>query len=371
MEVQKVLHMVRGIGENSYANNSAKQRLAIAKVKPIVQKTIIDLYSSTLTESLAIGDLGCSSGPNTLVVISEIIDAIDWGSRQLNRPMPELTIFLNDLPGNDFNSIFQSLTAFYEKLIREKGERLSSCFIAGMPGSFYGRLFRRRSLHFIHSSFSLHWLSQVPPELSSGSNKGNIYLSETSPPFVFKAYMEQFKRDFQSFLRSRSEELVSGGRMVLALLGRRTADPPTKESCYIWKMLAQALYDLVSGGLIEEAKLDAFNLPYYAPSVEELTEVVEKEGSFNLNQLDIIQVSWDGSEDDDEGNNPAAPFDEVARGLNVAKVMRAVVEPLLVSHFGVAFMDEVFQRYGQIVAQHLSLEITKDTVLVVTLMRNG
>ncbi|XP_068661868.1 probable jasmonic acid carboxyl methyltransferase 2 [Aristolochia californica] len=191
MEVKKILHMVGGLGENSYANNSSLQRVAITKVKPIVEKTILDLYSSMLTETLSIGDLGCSSGPNTLLVISEILDAIDWGSRRLKRPVPELKVFLNDLPGNDFNAIFQSLPNFYEKL---------------------------------------------------------------------------------------------------------------------------------------------------------------------------------RSEDGDEAINS---FDHVESGLNTAKIMRAVAEPILVSHFEAELMDEVFRRYGEIVAEHLSSERTKHVNLLVTLTRRG
>ncbi|XP_069153311.1 S-adenosyl-L-methionine:benzoic acid/salicylic acid carboxyl methyltransferase 3-like isoform X2 [Solanum lycopersicum] len=31
----------------------------------------------------------------------------------------------------------------------------------GVAGSFYTRLFPSNSLHFVHSSYSLHWLSQI------------------------------------------------------------------------------------------------------------------------------------------------------------------------------------------------------------------
>ncbi|KAG9444284.1 hypothetical protein H6P81_015624 [Aristolochia fimbriata] len=253
-----------------------------------------------------------------------------------------MIIFLNDLAGNDFNSLFRSLQpAFYEKLKREKGERFESCFISAVPGSFYGRLLPRNTLHLVHSSYGLHWLSQVPPEVTSSSNKGNIYLSETSPALVVKAYSEQFKRDFHSFLRSRSEEMVPGGRMVLTFLGRRRSDPPTKEGSDIWKMLAQALQDFVSRGLIEERELDAFNLPYYSASVEEVEDVVESEGSFDLNRVQTIQISWDGSEEDEEDDEGKEK--NISSGWKVAKGMRAVVEPLLLSHFGntaALIMDE-------------------------------
>lgn len=78
-----------------------------------------------------------------------------------NRPFPEFQVYLNDLPGNDFNTLFRSLPAFYEKFNKEEERDSGACFVAGVPGSFYGRLFPTRSLDFVHSSSSLHWLSQA------------------------------------------------------------------------------------------------------------------------------------------------------------------------------------------------------------------
>lgn len=76
-------------------------------------------------------------------------------------------------------------------------------------------------------------------------NKGKIYISKTSPPRVLDAYLVQFQKDFSLFLKSRSEEVVPGGRMVLSFMGRRSTDPTTEESCYHWELLAQALMSMV------------------------------------------------------------------------------------------------------------------------------
>lgn len=75
-------------------------------------------------------------------------------------------------------------------------------------------------------------------------NRGKIYLSKTSPKSAQKAYALQFQTDFSVFLRSRSEELVPGGRMVLSFLGRNSPDPTTDEGCYQWELLAQALMSM-------------------------------------------------------------------------------------------------------------------------------
>ncbi|GAB2267317.1 hypothetical protein Dimus_002302 [Dionaea muscipula] len=81
--------------------------------------------------------------------------------RDKNHPAPDLKVFLNDLPGNDFNTIFRSLPSFFRDLEEEKGRNLGACFISGTPGSFHGRLFPKNFLHFVHSSCSIHWLSEV------------------------------------------------------------------------------------------------------------------------------------------------------------------------------------------------------------------
>ena len=71
-------------------------------------------------------------------------------------------------------------------------------------------------------------------------NKGNICIAKTSPPPVFKAYLEQFERDFKMFLKCRTEELVPGGRMVLTTMGSIKSDDPL---C-IWEVVGLNLNDM-------------------------------------------------------------------------------------------------------------------------------
>ncbi|RWR86385.1 salicylate carboxymethyltransferase-like protein [Cinnamomum micranthum f. kanehirae] len=347
MDVKTVLSMVGGTGDTSYVNNSETQKLAISNSKHVVEDSIQDLYCTSYPESLNIADLGCSSGPNTLLVIRGIIDAIHERCCQLCRPMPEFRVFLNDLPGNDFNTIFRSLAGFYDTLKEEKGLPLGTCFISGVPGSFYRRLFPRNCLDFVHSSYSLHWLSQIPQgledEMGESLNKANIYMAESSPPPVFKAYLEQFQKDFSLFLKLRSEEMTSKGRMVLTLIGRRTEEPSSGESRFGWDLLAQELNKMVSKGVIQKAKLDSFDLPYYSPSAKELKDVIAAEGSFSLEQLQITKITVNTN-------------DKKAKGQLVSKCIRAVTESMLVNHFGEEIIDDLFEKFAKNVEDHPSKE---------------
>ncbi|TXG48367.1 hypothetical protein EZV62_027661 [Acer yangbiense] len=273
-----------------------------------------------------------------------------------------LQVFLNDLPGNDFNSIFKLLPSFYERLKKEKGDEFGEyCFITAVPKSFYGRLFPSNSLHFIFSSFSVQWLSQVPKglvnEYGVQLNKGNIYIAKTSPPGVHKAYLDQFESDFTLFLRLRAEELKPSGRMVLTLMGGNKYLNDMQE------LLAMAINDMVLEGLIEESKLDSYNLPIYPPYDEqEVRSIIERDGSFNIHQLETFHPA------------PAEGFDKDNKGLDtrgkiVASNIRAISDSLLASHFGESKIDDMFHRFSIKVAHYLETRSVESTCILITLIK--
>lgn len=70
-------------------------------------------------------------------------------------------------------------------------------------------------------------------------------MAESSPAGVYKAYLEQFQRDFSLFLSLRAEELVPGERMFLTLLGRSIADPSSRDCCCLWELLTKSFLELV------------------------------------------------------------------------------------------------------------------------------
>ncbi|KAJ0041116.1 hypothetical protein Pint_28484 [Pistacia integerrima] len=347
MERQQVLHMKGGVGEESYAKNSVIQTTYLSKSMSVLWQALQDLASSNLPESVTIAELGCSSGPNTLFAVTEITSIICKRCRELGRPPPDFLVYLNDLPANDFNTVFRSLPDFHQKMQEKNGPEFQPMYICGVPGSFYDRIFSSKCLHIVHSSSSLHWLSQVPPELSDKENpvinKGKIFLSKTSPPAVIKAYKTQFQRDFSSFLKFRSAEVIPEGRMVLSFRARRTPDPTPEESCLLWDYLGEAFQDLVAQGLIEEEKLDTYNTPYHEPYTEDIKAEVEREGSFTLDRMEINVAPWDGV-------NGGNKYERATTAENMAKAIRAVNESMIESHFGPEIMDRLFQRFIEILA---------------------
>ncbi|KAL2895621.1 Salicylate carboxymethyltransferase [Bienertia sinuspersici] len=215
------------------------------------------------------------------------------------------------------------------------------------------------------------WMGQVPEGIED--NKKNIGIGRTSPPNVLKAYYDQFEKDFSMFLRCRCKEVVDEGIMVLTLLGRKSIEPYSKESCYMFDFLATALNDMVSQGIIDEEKLNTFNVPVYYPSAVELGLLVEKEGSFTLNQVlylnragsrvcglrPVSEVNWEISVQCENSNKL---FDH----NDFSKCMRSVTEPFLINHFGEAIIDELFHRYKEILKASMAKE-KKNVFINVTL----
>ncbi|GAU31235.1 hypothetical protein TSUD_210920 [Trifolium subterraneum] len=106
-------------------------------------------------------------------------------------------------------------------------------------------------------------------------------------------------------------------------------------------------------GIIEEGKVNSFNIPVYYPHPSEVKSEILNEGSFDMNQLDVSQVN----------------FYELDNGFNTAQCTRAVAEPLLVSHFGESVTKEVFNRFYKNVNDHMPKEETTVTNITMVLTR--
>ncbi|KAJ4801726.1 S-adenosyl-L-methionine-dependent methyltransferases superfamily protein [Rhynchospora pubera] len=269
MTLERDFHMLGGTGESSYAANSTLQKKIASGAMFLVEEAVELLVSAIPSSktSLVLADLGCATGANTFVMLSAVMEVISTTCTKLGQPIPEIQLLLNDLPGNDFNALLGPvLSSYKQKINKSMSESGIPFYTAAAPGSFYERLFLKRSVHFIYSSACLHWLSQVPLGLNSTTegpiNKGSFWISKKSPPNVSKMYLEQFQRDFSSFLKFRHEELHSEGHMVLIIPGRLSADPSTEESAVWISWYEEGLQDLVSEGIVKASDVDSFNILY-------------------------------------------------------------------------------------------------------------
>ncbi|KAI4357712.1 hypothetical protein L6164_001644 [Bauhinia variegata] len=324
-----------GEGPYSYAKNSSFHRAVIEGNKELIQKVMANEFDPKTYDDpkkpICIADLGCSTGPNTFVAVQCIIETIEhqYKSQGLAAKIPEFQIFFNDIVSNDFNTLFQTLPPN------------RNYFVAGVPGSFRGRIFPRESLHFINSSSTLNWLSKVPTEItdrtSSSWNKGRIHV-KNAPKEVIDAYATQYKMDFEDFLHARAEELVSGG--LMALLIPAAADlvlDSDIDADKIFELLGSCLLDMAKEGLVSEEKVDSFNLPIYHSPVKHIMAILERNECFSIEQVRTMN----GFE--------AFTYPNVHA---VVSMVRAISEGFLERQFGGGIIDELFLRFTKKVVEY-------------------
>ncbi|XBI49204.1 hypothetical protein VPH35_112807 [Triticum aestivum] len=161
MRMEHDFHMAEGEDENSYGKNSRLQ--CLVETKPALQEAVTRACAALLHPTMTIVDLGSSSGENTLLFVSNVIEPVSHHLQKLGGHTAELQFVLNDLPSNDFNRVFRSVQRFKNSIGMggHKGEEIPAFFIAGLPSSYYTRLLPHNSVHLFHSSYCLHWRSQV------------------------------------------------------------------------------------------------------------------------------------------------------------------------------------------------------------------
>jgi hypothetical protein len=145
----------------------------------MVETAVKQVYAALLPRTMVVADLGCSAGPNTLLFITSVLSSVaDEHSKSASGDdhHVELQFVLNDLPGNDFNHLFRSVEEEFRRPAGcERAPPPPPYYVMGLPESYYNRLFPRQSVHLFHSSYCLHWRSQV----FGPSIKLVIYLSNT------------------------------------------------------------------------------------------------------------------------------------------------------------------------------------------------
>jgi hypothetical protein len=360
LPVEKVFSMGKGEGEESYSKNSRYQA--------IVSRTSMSLLDEALDKAtfalergpVVVTDLGSSSGPNAIVSMAAIVDKL----RLRVHSDASFQVYFNDLPSNDFNNLF--------KLLRSD-KRADNFFAAGVPGSFFGRLFPPSSVHLVYSSICLHWMSNVPEAVvdvdSPSYNTFNPWITGASTA-VSTSYREQSSRDLQNFLVCRAAEMVSGGALFCSFIGRSTADPtaPTYDLFTVFlRDLVEIWSDLLAEGLVTKEQLDTFNIPLYVRSIEELNEdIASCDSLFSVQTVQVQKIEM--SAHDVFAASGVKPLASKMRCM-----MSSLANSLFEAHFGKALSEIVWQRYEVLAEDRLrtdpQYQLVRNSIAFVSLTR--
>ncbi|KAM7271924.1 hypothetical protein ACFE04_031138 [Oxalis oulophora] len=348
-----------GDGPNSYTNNSSVQKDGSDIIRSLLSKSIhenlIIPQDGSNVEVFRISDLGCSDGLNTLTCIQTIIEAVQHKFKILRQEtnLPEFQVFFNDRVTSDFNSLFKTLPS------------PSQLMVAGVPGSFYNRLFPRASMNIIHSAYAVHWLSKVPEEVtregSRAYNKGSItYVGGSCSNEVANAFRAQFFEDMETFFRMRSIELVENGLLAIVVPCRPDGTSPSESvEMRMLYWLGSALYDMAKEGKVRESLVDSFNLPLFLPpSPSELKEILSSNNHFTIEVLETV-------------SHPLRYTPDLPRIFKSHG--RAAFEGLIDQHFGSGNVDQddLFERYMENITKHSENLFKGFEVLFLLVKRNS
>ncbi|KAG2281001.1 hypothetical protein Bca52824_052221 [Brassica carinata] len=277
--------MVGGEGPESYNQNSSYQRALLEEAKENMSEAIkAKLSLDLISDRFSVADFGCASGPNTFVAVQNIIDAVEDKYRKETGQNPaeniEFQVLFNDFTTNDFNTLFQSLSA---------GRRYYS---AGVPGSFFERVLPKESFHIGVINYAFHFTSKIPKGITdrdSPSWNRDMHCTGFNKA-VKKAYLDQYSADTKILLDARADELVPGGLMLLFGSCLRDGVKMSETSKgIVLDAVGASLDDLAQQGVIEQDKVDSFSTPLYFAEESEL-KYHSRKGEFTLDPK-VLAVS--------------------------------------------------------------------------------
>jgi hypothetical protein len=192
--------------------------------------------------------------------------------RRTHQPLQAV---FSDLGSSNFNQLFANLED-----ARRTGLFPEGVYPSAAGGSFYSPLLPPGTVHLATCFNAIQWLDQLPavPLLDAVAYR-RPYPPRPGlsvPPQVTSAFVQQAEHDLVRFLECRAQELVPGGKLLLASPGdtdqARLADG-------LADVLNDACLDLVAGGRLQREQYERFTMPVYFRTVAELRAPLEREGS--------------------------------------------------------------------------------------------
>ncbi|XP_010450865.1 PREDICTED: probable S-adenosylmethionine-dependent methyltransferase At5g38780 [Camelina sativa] len=332
--------MSGGDDQHSYIHNSSYQKAVIDGVEEKARQYILEkidlLYLMKPDHStFTIADYGCSIGPNTFHAVQSIIDTVKLKhmkeSQEISLVPLKFQVCFNDQANNDFNTLFRTLPPSFDQ----------EYFSVGVPGSFYGRVLPRNSIHIGHTSYTTHWLSKVPEHVcdkkSLAWNKTFIHCNNLIEE-VTQAYKVQFTKDMSVFLKARAEELVPGGLMIA--LGECFPDDVAMYETWsgiVVDTIGDCLLDMATSGVTTLEKIELFSMPVYFPQYSELKRAIEQNGSFTIEMMETTRHPL-------EAMQLTNDF--------ITSMFRAFLSTMIEKHFGDAVVDELFDQLAKKLLKH-------------------
>lgn len=277
------------VGMMNYNENSKTQLAALNSMTSLIH---LGLAHLNITPTV-IADFGASHGKNSIEAIKIMIEYL----KKTNKLLPSLLIIHNDLPTNDWTTLFQLLA------------QDNSYYSMANGHSFYEQCLPSNSLSIGFSSYAINWLSKIPNNIS---NQRFYMLANEQDHQAFK---DQAKLDFNAFIQHRSKELQTGGILLLSI-------PSVDDDGF--DSLSYGIDNLYTSArtYFTSKEFQEFTPPvYYRPLLECIDYSLFEQCSLELIKVESIQVKFPVVE---QYRNGQLTLDQVA--LGITKVVQTLFE---------------------------------------------
>jgi hypothetical protein len=303
-------------GAGYYDRHSTAQHATIQALQDWIDDAVKGVPLPTCGQPVTILDLGSSEGRNAVRMMRTIVAGLRRRTEQ-----PLRTIY-SDLASNNFNQLFANLEEAH-------GRFPEGVYPSAVGGSFYYPLLPPGTVHVATSFNSIHWLDRLPdvsvPDFVAYRRPQPHRESRAASPEVTNAFKRQADNDLVRFLDCRANELVPGGKLLLAAPGDSLGSNVGNGFADV---LNDACLDLVACDCLQRNEYERLTLPCYFRTVTELLAPLEQEGSpvkgaFSVDRAEALDVQTPFFMEFQDGGD-VLTYADAYTGF-----MRAVTEPVV------------------------------------------
>ncbi len=192
-------------GGGAYNQHALVQSAGAIPAMKLLETAAGDVVLGADDGPIVLVDYGSSQGRNSLAPLRAAIDVLRLRASS-SRP---ILVFHEDLPLNDFNTLFAVLDGDPQSYLRGR----PNVFSSAIARSFYEPVLPPNSVHLGWSAYAAMWLSSVPRTIP-----GHFWV-QRAPSEVLAEFEARAAADWERFLALRATELRAGGRLVVVVPG--------------------------------------------------------------------------------------------------------------------------------------------------------
>ncbi len=312
-------------GGGDYDRHSDHQRRDAASRAGLV----VDAAERIVVETQApvvLVDYGCGQGRTSNEIVRAAVETV----RESHRDVP-ISVVHNDLLANDWATLVDDLRAD-DSYVRVPGGPIAPMICAT---SFYSPVVPPALVDLGVSFAALQWLS-APGPAGTGSA---LYFDQLTGP-ARAAMAARAHDDWTRFLELRADELSPGGRLVVDMMGVDGDGAAAGHDA--WDEVRSICEDLVAEGALDRGRLDAYVIPIWERTLEEVRRPFAEDVGRRL-ELERLEIADSTSPASEEYRRSG---DAAAFARDFVGFFRAFSEPSLRAALDLegTVVDELYRR---------------------------